>query len=51
MNFENWILIIYKPKNQHQKRKKEKKGFDSFRFTMVTPPPIKLKQSDRKAHV
>ena len=26
MNFENWILIIYKPKNQHQKRKKR------FRF-------------------
>ena len=49
MNFENWILIIYKPKNQHQKRKKKKKGFDSFRFTMVTPPPIKLKQSQTNA--
>ena len=46
MNFENWILIIYKPKNQH---KKKKKGFDSFRFTMVTPPPIKLKQSQTNA--
>ena len=51
MNFENWILIIYKPKNQHQERKKEKKGFDSFRFTMVTPPPIKLKQSQTNAMV
>ena len=31
MNFENWILIIYKPKNQHQKRKKKKKKV-SIRF-------------------
>ena len=30
MNFENWILIIYKPKNQHQKKKKKKKV--SIRF-------------------
>ena len=33
MNFENWILIIYKPKNQHQKeKKKEKKRFRFVSF-------------------
>ena len=47
MNFENWIPIIYKPKANTKKKKKL--GFGSFRFTMETLPPNKLKQSQTNA--